>query len=173
MDATRPGRTMRGHDAGHRHHGNAVTAKALLVGYGNPLRGDDGIGQAAARALAHEAAIEAVACHQLLPELAESLAGVDLAVFVDAAAGIQPGRIVITPLRATAGPASGLVHHVDPGALLALSERLYGRAPKAFLVSVGAGSLALGEGLTEAVTAALAQVIAAVRQLVLEHLPAA
>jgi hydrogenase maturation protease len=153
-----------------------VTGKALIVGYGNPLRGDDGIGQAAAWAFAHDAAIagaEAVGCHQLLPELAESLAAVDLAVFVDAAAGIQPGSVVITPVRGIAGPASGLVHHVDPGALLALSEKLYGRAPAAFLVTVGAGSLALGEGLTAAVAAALPKVIAAVRQLVLEHLPAA
>ena len=94
-------------------------------------------------------------------------------MFVDAAAGIQPGSVVITPVRGTAGPASGLVPHVDPGALLALSAKLYGRAPKAFLVTVGAGSLALGEGLTEPVAAALPKVIAAVRQLVLEHFPAA
>ena len=150
-----------------------MTGKALIVGYGNPLRGDDGVGQAAARAFAHEAAIagaEAVGCHQLLPELAESLAAVDLAVFVDAAAGIQPGSVVVTPVQSAPALSSGLVHHVDPGALLLLSQKLYGRSPEAFLVTVGASSLALGEGLSETVAAALPKVIATVRQLVLKHL---
>ena len=150
--------------------------KSLIVGYGNPLRGDDGVGQAAARALAHEAAIdgaEVVSCHQLMPELAESLATVDLVVFVDAAAGIEPGRVVVRPVQSVAGPSAGLIHHVAPGALLSLSEKLYGRSPEAFLVTVGAGSLALGEGLSEAVAAALPKVIAAVRQLVLARLPEA
>lgn len=154
--------------------GEDVTGKALIVGYGNPLRGDDGIGQAAARALAQTPAVcgaEVIECHQLLPELAESLAGVALAVFIDAAAGIPPGSIVVAPVQATAAPTAGLVHHVDPGTLLLLSTKLYGRAPRAFLVTVGAGSLALGEGFSEDVAAALPGVIAAVSQLVLEHLP--
>ena len=38
-----------------------MTANALIVGYGNPLRGDDGVGQAVARAFADEAAIDGVA----------------------------------------------------------------------------------------------------------------
>jgi Ni,Fe-hydrogenase maturation factor len=59
---------------------------------------------------------------------------------------------------------------VDPGALLLLSQKLYGRSPEAFLVTVGASSLALGEGLSETVAAALPKVIATVRQLVLKHL---
>ncbi len=148
--------------------------KALIIGYGNPLRSDDGVGQAAARALAHEAAVdgaEVIGCHQLMPELAEGLAAVDLAVFVDAAAGLEPGDVVVKPVQSAAGPSAGLIHHVAPGALLALSEKLYGRSPEAFLVTVGAGSLALGEGLSEVVAAALPRVIAAVRQLVLAHLP--
>ena len=54
-----------------------VTQKALIIGYGNTLRGDDAVGQAAAQALAGEAAIagaETIACHQLTPELAERIA---------------------------------------------------------------------------------------------------
>ncbi len=148
--------------------------KTLIVGYGNPLRGDDGIGQAAARALTDEAAIEGaevVSCHQLTPELAESLASVDLAVFIDAAAGREPGNVVVNPVRSAAGSFAGLIHHVEPGTLLYLSEKLYGRSPEAFLVTVGAGSLALGEGLSEAVAAALPLVVATVRRLVLERLP--
>ena len=66
MAAARPGRTRRGHDAGYRHRRRAVTGKALIVGYGNPLRGDDGIGQAVAQAFAHEAAIAGAEAVDLL-----------------------------------------------------------------------------------------------------------
>jgi hydrogenase maturation protease len=148
-------------------------SSALIVGYGNTLRGDDGIGPAAAQALATEAAVkgaDVVICHQLVPELAERLAAADLAVFIDAVAGLQPGRIVITRLQTASAPDSGLVHHVSPQALLAMSTILYGRSPPAFLVAVGAGSLALGEGLSAPVAAALPEVVAAVCRLVVEHL---
>jgi hydrogenase maturation protease len=142
----------------------------LIVGYGNSLRGDDAIGEVVAQAFANEAAIdgaEVVICLQLTPELAERLAVVDLVIFIDAAAGIQPGGIIITSLESAPALSTGLVHHLNPEGLLFLSSSLYGRSPDAFLVAVGAGSLELGEGLSEPVAAALPAVIAAVRQLVL------
>jgi hydrogenase maturation protease len=149
-----------------------MTGKTLIVGYGNPLRGDDGVGQATARALAGHATLkncEVVACHQLMPELAERLAAVDLVVFIDARAGAAPGSVAIARLHGVPAAAPGLVHHVDPAALLALAGRLYGRAPEAFLVSVGAGSLGLSENLSPSVAAALPEVVATVRRLVAEH----
>ena len=146
-----------------------MSRTALVIGYGNPLRGDDGIGQAAVQAYADEAAdggIEVLCCHQLMPELAERLAVVDLVVFVDAAAGSPPGSVVTTRLQASRGSSSGFAHHVDPGVLLAMSGTLYGRLPEAYLVSVGTESFALGEGLSAAVTAALPEIMAALRRLV-------
>jgi len=150
-----------------------VISKALIVGYGNPLRGDDGIGQAVARALASESAIngaEIIACHQLTPELSEALAAVGLAVFVDAAAGRRPGSVVVTETQGSPALTPGLVHHVDPGALLLLAKTLYGRAPAAFLVTVGAETFDLRETLSAPVAAALPEVVATVRRLVAEHL---
>jgi hydrogenase maturation protease len=149
-----------------------VTGKTLIIGYGNTLRGDDGIGQAAACVLADTAGIdgtEVVCCHQLLPELAERLAAADLAVFIDAAVGASPGSVGVTRLQSVSPRSSGLVHHVGPQALLALAQTLYGRSPDAFLVSVGVLSMALGEGLSAQVSAAVPEVIAAVRRLVLDH----
>src|SRR5947199_6179560 len=108
----------------HRQHGTAPNRTALIIGYGNPLRGDDAIGQVAADALAAEAAIDgadAFHCHQLTPELAERIATVDLVVFVDAAAGRQPGSVIVTPVRGSLEAMTGLAHHVDPGELLAMS----------------------------------------------------
>jgi len=150
-----------------------VSLKALVIGYGNPLRGDDAIGQAVAELLAGTAAIdgaEVIACHQLLPELAERIAGVTLAVFVDAEAGREPGRVVVARVQAAAHLAADLIHHVDPAALLFLASRLYGHAPPAHLVTVGAAAFELGAPLSQTVAAALPQIVATVRQLVLDHL---
>jgi hydrogenase maturation protease len=153
-----------------------VIRKALIIGYGNSLRGDDGIGRAAAEALVGGFpgdAAEVVSCHQLVPELAERLAAVTLAVFIDAASGMPAGSIAVSGLGDAPAPASGLVHHLDPASLLAMAGKLYGSSPAGFLVSVGAGSMAIGEPLSAAVAAALPEVVATVRRLVLEHLPAA
>jgi Ni,Fe-hydrogenase maturation factor len=48
-------------------------------------------------------------------------------------------------------------HHLDAASLLALSRDLYGVFPaRALQLTVGAGSLALGESFSPTVTAALA-----------------
>jgi hydrogenase maturation protease len=145
--------------------------KALIVGYGNALRGDDAIGEVVAKAFTNEAAIDGAdvaICLQLTPEFAERLAVVDMVIFIDAAVGTQPGSIAITHVQRAPALTMGLVHHLNPEELLVLSSSLYGRSPDAFLVAVGAGSLELGEGLSAPVAAAVPAVIAAVRQLVLK-----
>ena len=70
--------------------------KALIIGFGNPLRSDDGFGWHASRLLAQaltgqDAAV--ITCHQLTPELAEPLSQCSRAVFIDADAQGNPGDI--------------------------------------------------------------------------------
>jgi hydrogenase maturation protease len=153
-----------------------MTENALIVGFGNPLRGDDGVGQVVARAFADEAAIvgvDALACHQLTPELAERFAAAARVVLVDVAAGCEAGGISVVPLQPAPALASTLGHHLEPPQLLHMTQVLYGRSPEAYLVTVGAGSLELGEGLSAPVTAALPAVIATVRRLALKRPPGA
>jgi len=141
--------------------------KALVIGYGNRLRGDDAIGLAVAEALANDpiAGTEVVICHQLTPELAERLAAVETAVFIDATSAGDAGRVRVTRLLAVAVPVAGLAHHIAPQTLLVMSLKLYGRSPEAFLVTVAAGSFDLGDGLSDAVSAALPEAVATVRRL--------
>ena len=113
--------------------------------------------------------IDAVCCHQLTPELAERLAVVDLAVFVDASVGVPPGNVAVVRLAAGAAERGTLVHHVDPAGLLALSGQLYGRAPVAFLVTVGAASTELGECLSQAVAAGVPNAVEAIQALLAEY----
>ena len=75
---------------------NGAMTKALIIGYGNPLRSDDGFGWHASRLLARELAgqdAEVITCHQLTPELAEPLSQCSRAVFIDADAEGDPGDI--------------------------------------------------------------------------------
>lgn len=136
-----------------------VNDKALVIGYGNTLRCDDAAGRAVARAVAEAAScgVKVLECHQLLPEVAERLAEADLVVFVDAEIGPLPGSVMVTRVLGliAATRETALGHHVTPAALLALSAQLYGRAPDAFLVTIAAGSLELGDTLSEPVAAAL------------------
>ncbi len=109
--------------------------RALILGYGNPLRGDDALGVLAAerlRALLPEA--EILTSHQLTPELAAVLSQSDAAVFLDAAAMGTPGTVSVTRLAPQPSAAS-LTHQVSPQALLELAQSLYGHSPRAYLIT--------------------------------------
>ena len=64
---------------------------ALVIGYGNRLRSDDGAGPRVAERLASDGVAVRV-CDQLVPELADDLKGRAVVVFVDAATSSRPGR---------------------------------------------------------------------------------
>lgn len=109
---------------------------SLLIGWGNPLRQDDGIGWHLAHQLQAEAGHDrqVLAVQQLTPDLAGALAGCRRALFVDAQmapAGTPAVRMQITPLPAAAGGGRPFSHHQTPQALLQLSAALYGCTPQA------------------------------------------
>ena len=58
--------------------------RALVIGYGNDLRGDDAIGQQVAKAIKDccLSSVQSIAIHQLTPELAAPLANVNLAILL-------------------------------------------------------------------------------------------
>jgi hydrogenase maturation protease len=138
---------------------------ALVIGYGNALCGDDGAGPGVARLLSAVDGADVSACGQLTPELADDLRDRAVVVFVDASATLDPGAVAVRPLAASGPSEPGLTHHFSPEALLLLAERLYGAQPRAFLVTVGAASFALGEDLSPRVAAALPEAAAVVRRL--------
>jgi hydrogenase maturation protease len=139
--------------------------QVLVVGVGNPLREDDGVGWRLAAALAQEGA-EVCTCHQLLPELALALSQVDLVLFADARAGEPPGQVLLQALEA--GEAPGYSHHLGAPGLLAWTRTLYGRCPRAWLLSVAGAAFGYREGLSPAVEAALPEALKQARAL-LQH----
>jgi len=143
---------------------------ALVVGYGNPLRGDDGIGWIIAGRLAGDprfAAVDILQRHQLTPELALDLSRAEVVVLVDARSGPPAGTVAIE--RVDPGSATGTTwsHHIGPASLVALARELFGRAPEVHVISVAAGLMEVGEGLTPPVEAAVAGAIEAIAGLAL------
>lgn len=118
---------------------------ALVIGIGNPLRGDDGAGPRLVELLeARGARADCLAVHQLTPELAETVAEHDPVVFVDASVRVR--SLTIGPIRDE--PARPLGHHATPHAVLAMAAQLFARRPHAFLVEIPAVDLGLGEHLS-------------------------
>lgn len=149
-----------------------MTDRVLVVGYGNSLRTDDGLGWHAAARLADDPRLHGVAVlqrHQLTPELALDLSAAALVVLVDARHGPAAGTFIVERVEPAGGTGTAWSHHLSPPSLVALAHELYGRAPDVFLVSCGVESLEMGDRLSPVVEAALPRVVDAVAELVAER----
>ena len=93
-------------------------AKILVLGYGNPGRGDDGLGPSAAAAV----------------EAADLLARHDVVVFIDAATeGLEPFSF----RRIQPGPAVMFsTHSATPEGVLTLADELFHESPEAFVLGI-------------------------------------
>ncbi len=133
-------------------------AKFLIIGFGNTIRGDDGLGPLAAQrveSLVHDENVKVLIRHQMGIELAGELSRADVVIFMDAHVGGTPGTLreeEVVPEDSAPGSFS---HHLRPGVLLACADALYQRRPRAFAYSIAAASFDHGEGLSPAVEATL------------------
>jgi hydrogenase maturation protease len=138
----------------------------LVIGYGNPLRGDDAMGLIAAERLG------GLAVHQLTPELAEAIAQANAVLFLDADVTLPPGEIVVKQCGAdpqvcagSPDPARPLDHFATPQALLNLARTVYGVAPQAWLIGMGGHTFDLQEGLSAAALRAVNRAVEAAARL--------
>ena len=138
----------------------------LVIGYGNELRSDDGVGPKVARAVAELKLpdVDSVACHQLTPELAEEISRARSVVFVDAAVDAGPGIQLGALEPARTGQI--MAHAADPQTLLALARDLFGKAPEAWSLTIAAENLDFGEALSPRTQAGLAAALARIQELV-------
>ncbi|MBZ5725453.1 MAG: hydrogenase maturation protease [Acidobacteriia bacterium] len=133
----------------------------LIIGYGNQLRGDDAAGQRAAGRLAKRG-FDAIAVHQLTPELAERVAAAREVIFIDASAEVAPGSIAVEPVYPGEAAPSVLEHHASPAGLLLLARDVYGATPAAKLISVGGERFELGEPMSARAKRGVAKAVAEV-----------
>jgi hydrogenase maturation protease len=129
-------------------HAKGPAREVLVIGCGNELRGDDGVGLQVAAAVEQLSlpAVRVIACHQLTPELAEAISQARLTVFVDAAVDGGSGP-ELRELKPAAGGAL-LAHVADPGALLALARDVFGRCPAAWWLTIPIADTGFGKPLS-------------------------
>ncbi|OCQ98730.1 hydrogenase maturation protease [Nostoc sp. MBR 210] len=127
-----------------------MNATVMVIGYGNDLRSDDGIGQRIADEIAswHLSAVKSLAVHQLTPELADALANAELAIFVDAYVPSESFDVQVQSLSPAVDHAIA-GHTADPQSLLALTRILYGHCPPALWVTVPAVNFEFGDRFSE------------------------
>jgi hydrogenase maturation protease len=148
-------------------------ARVLIIGFGNPLRGDDGFGWHAARTISaqiHSPDVQVIASHQLTPELAEDISQAERVLFIDVARDLPQGEVrceAIASMGAQklASPLS-YSHHLSPSTLLDVCGELYGSTPPAFLVSVGGEEFSPRDCLSKTVSEILDDVISVVQKFI-------
>lgn len=133
------------------------TAPLLVIGYGNPSRGDDAVGPLLAERLTAwladqgNTSVEVLTDFQLSIEHALDLVDRQRVLLIDAAAqGTLP--FAVTPVVA-ADDATYTTHAVSPGGLLETYRRITkAPAPPVELLSVPGERFELGEDLSPEVT---------------------
>lgn len=140
-------------------------SKKLVIGYGNPLCGDDGVAWHVVEALQGVLPVDsAAAVHQLTPEWAETISMADLVIFIDAAVGPISGEIQSFLLSPS--PGSRNSHEISAEGVLAMAVDLFGRCPPAHMVTIAGGSFDLSERLTPPVAAAVPGAVAVILGLI-------
>jgi hydrogenase maturation protease len=142
-----------------------VNSDLLVIGYGNTLRRDDGVGPRVADSVdaLRLAGVRTISCPQLTPELADPLSRAGAAVFVDVAA--DPAETMRMRRLDPSGTSQILAHAADPQTLLALSRDVFGRAPDAWMLTVPAEDLAFGEQLSPTAVRGVRKAVQAIRAL--------
>lgn len=152
-----------------------IAARCLILACGNTLREDDGIGpflaQWAEERWRNDARIRVLFDHQWTPEMVEDVAKAQSIIFIDCATDCAPGFVRTMPVEPATDLAKLGTHHLDASQLLALSRQLYGLMPRtSLLLTVGAASLELREGFSDAVRAAIPEACQLLESSVLQIL---
>lgn len=123
-------------------------APILVIGIGNPSRGDDALGPLCIERLAalDLPGVELLTDFQLQVEYALDLAGRQRVIFVDASVS-GPAPYTFEPVTAVED-ASYSSHEMSPAAVLHAYRKLYGDPPPAWVLAIRGEGFELGEGLS-------------------------
>lgn len=159
----------------------------LVIGYGNTLRSDDGVGPAVVQAISQwqNSQLQTLICHQLTPELADTIAGAGLVIFVDALdcnalkmsapktqlrsldLEIRPPTSVSAAVTAENLETPSLLgHFYQPESLLHMTKWLYGHVPPAWLIAVPAVSFELGCEFSEIAIQGMQRALVVIQTLI-------
>lgn len=128
-----------------------LEAEILVIGYGNTLRGDDGVGPRVAEAVGNLGlpGVRTLICPLLTPELADPISRVEKVIFVDAAVD-APKEVQWRRLQPNES-SQIMAHAADPRTMLALARDVFGRVPQAWWLTIPAVDLGFHEEFSPAV----------------------
>jgi hydrogenase maturation protease len=138
--------------------GNRARQDLLVVGIGNILREDDGVGFDLVHRLREHfgSDLNCLEVYELDIVLAETIAKFDELLVIDALVIDEEVPFKLVPLLASESyiPAGGFISHVfDWGAILALARDCFGSRAKATLLGISANRFGLSEQLSPACAA--------------------
>lgn len=138
---------------------------AIVIGWGQGLRGDDAAGHLVAEAVQAPAlpGVRVETAQLLTPELAYDLSRHVVAVLVDADA--ETAEVRVEKVRPSAAPRGAVTHTLTAEQLLALCETAYGVRPRTWLVGVPAEDFGLGDGLSRRTREGVKEATRAVREI--------
>lgn len=144
--------------------GTASLSPLLVIGYGNTLRSDDGVGPKVADAVAelNLPGLTVIQCGLLTPELADPISRASHVIFVDAAAD-APREVQLRPLD-PAESSQIMAHAANPRTMLALARDVFGHAPKAWWLTIPIEDMSIGENLSAFAQDGMASALAKIRE---------
>lgn len=139
--------------------------RLLVIGYGNELRGDDGVGPRTAARTGELGlpGVEILTTHQLVPELADPISRAGTVVFVDASVEkLDDVRMSeLKPMEDVRVSA----HNSDPRGLLTMARDLFDHAPQAWMISIPVSDFSFGEHLSPEAQEGMEKAVQMVRKL--------
>ncbi len=148
--------------------------ETLIIGIGNPIRGDDALGWASVEALnAHDLPPDTrtLCVQQLTMDLVEEVAAARRVFFIDARAAEPPGALHVEHITPDTCLETHLTHFFDPRTLLAAVQALYGHHPPATLFSINTTAFAYGAPISPPVQRALPELLCRVRHALRSKTP--
>ena len=122
--------------------------KILIIGYGNSLRNDDGVGQKVAQEIEQlfYPYVKSIYQHQLTPELVEFISNCSIVIFVDAC--IDHNMVNLINLTDKERKENYNGHYSSPEYLLYLTNLIYHQSPQSYLISIPIENIDLGENIS-------------------------
>lgn len=126
----------------------AIINNILIIGVGNTLMGDDGIGAYVAASIEakHLPGVHVIHVQQMTSDLLDEMLSADHTIIVDASVEGEPVHFYKVKESAPAG--ASYSHYTSAVQLLKMAELVYARQLSVYICAVGAHDLTLQEELS-------------------------
>jgi len=145
--------------------------RILILGYGNPLRGDDALGAQVAEELTarfrDNPRVTVQIVHQLTLDFAETLANFSLIILIDARDTEPVGEIFAQKIQPSKNLPQPFSHYLNPAELLGVCEILYDALPEMILTGINAANFEVGMPISVVVQERIPELVTKIETLIM------